>query len=225
MIAKALHRATAADGGLGPTTIERDCALRWILPAIVFATLLSGLQSATAGDTAPGTEATTVSSADASGHAAGSAGADATPNPDASERTPDVLGGLLGTWRGEGTLLGKPSEFTMTWAPALGGQFVRLQFSNRLISAEAFYRITESGSYEGVWLDSRGQMLPLTAEATESVLETQWGSADTESGRTTYRLVGPTEVEVADVVLHNGEWVPFGNARYHRADPGESPRH
>lgn len=123
---------------------------------------------------------------------------------------------FVGRWEGHGTLFGEPGAFAMTWAPALGGAFVRLTFENPAIRAEALYRTDDGIDHTGTWADSRGVLLPLTAVARDSVLETSWGSAETERGETHYRLLGPDQMEVSDYVLRNGEMSLFARARYER---------
>ncbi|MFQ5652713.1 MAG: DUF6265 family protein [bacterium] len=127
-----------------------------------------------------------------------------------------LLDSFIGSWRGAGTLFGQQAEFVMTWERVLHGQFVRLSFRNPAIQAEAFYHLTDSPESRGTWIDSRGVILPLTAVVHDSVLETTWGSAETEQGRTTYRLLEPNAMNVTDFVFKDGQWRRFGHARYTR---------
>jgi len=132
----------------------------------------------------------------------------------AQEKT--LLNNFIGSWRGAGTLFGKPAEFAMTWERALQSKHVRLTFRNPVIQAEAFYHLADPGEYRGTWVDSRGVILPLTAMVSDSVLETTWGSAETEQGRTSYLRLDSNTMEVMDFVLKNGKWTRFGHARYTR---------
>ncbi len=139
--------------------------------------------------------------------------------------TPPVIAGLIGDWQGEGQLFGQPASFSMSWSWALERRFVKLEFENGLVGdgqvqpvlrAVAFYRVAESGELEGHWFDTRGQTLRLEPVAGDSTLTTHW-FAESEQGRTTYRLTGPDKAEVLDEVLADGQWRPFGTASYWRS--------
>ncbi len=122
---------------------------------------------------------------------------------------------FLGRWEGEGTLFGQAGEFSMNWEPAVGDRFLRLTFQNPVLQAEAFYHQTDDG-LNGTWFDSRGVQVPLTGTIDDSVVEVNWGSQDTEQGRTRYHLVNENEMHVTDHVLKAGEWHPFAEASYRR---------
>lgn len=134
-----------------------------------------------------------------------------------------VFDRLAGEWQGEGTLMGRSAEFTMTWTPH--GELATLAFSNAfpdstgavtpVLDAVAAYR-TVRETPEGVWLDSRGVRIEIDWEAPDdSTLVADW-SAPNESGRTTYRVVGPDGVEVTDEVRADDGWRTFATARYRR---------
>jgi len=136
-----------------------------------------------------------------------------------------VLQSLMGTWEGTGSLFSFEASFSMKWESVLRGRFVRLTFQNRMQSddgtervmdAEAFYKPTEAGGYEGSWFDSRGVMQPLLGEGADSVLTVLWGTPETEQGRTVYRVLGEDELEVEDFVLKQDQWHRFGHAVYRR---------
>ncbi len=142
-----------------------------------------------------------------------------------SPQPPLVIANLIGNWEGEGKLFGQPAEFSMSWSWELDRRFVRLNFENGLVSdgqiqpvlkAIAFYRVAESGELTGHWFDSRGQTLRLEPAAGDSTLITHW-FAESEQGRTTYRIRGPDSVEVTDEVMADGQWRPFGAASYRRS--------
>jgi hypothetical protein len=138
-----------------------------------------------------------------------------------------VFDRLEGAWRGNGTLMGRDARYTMTWRQSDG--FAVLRFANAfagpegattpVLSAVAVYR-TSPGSAEAVWLDSRGVRIEIEWEGSDSVLVAHW-TAPTESGRTTYRVISPEEIEVVDEVSSDGTWRRFGTARYRRGDPPE----
>ena len=137
---------------------------------------------------------------------------------------------LLGEWVGEGELFGRPAKFSMAWRTALDGRFLELAFENAfpdsgggstvVLRATAFYRIAPP--HDGVWMDTRGEILTLRAEIGDSALVTRWTSP-TEEGRTTYRLLGPERLEVVDEVIADGSPRVFARAVYARigdATPG-----
>lgn len=140
---------------------------------------------------------------------------------------PEVIEHLIGSWEGEGELFGRPARFSMSWSWTLEQQFVELRFENRLVQedgsaqkvleAVALYRVTDDGALSGTWFDSRGQVVELSAAATADALSTHW-TADTEEGRTTYRVIDADTVEVEDHVLGEEGWRPFGSAVYRKTD-------
>lgn len=149
----------------------------------------------------------------------------------AQTELPPALAGLVGEWRGTGQLMGREAAFEMSWSPVHGGRFLRLEFSNAFVdpdsgatqtvlTATALYRPGEDGATAtGQWFDSRGLILPLAAELQGDTVVTRWGDDGTrEQGRTTYRVLGPDAIEVSDEVLRDGEYAPFGSARYQRVE-------
>lgn len=132
---------------------------------------------------------------------------------------------FIGTWSGNGTLMGADAEFVMTWEWVLDQRFVRLSFQNsvqgsdgerRVFRAQAFYKPEKDAELSGTWFDSRGVVLPLKASAGPDTLTTQWGTPETEQGRTVYRLADEDRMEVEDFVSREGEWRRFGHATYER---------
>jgi hypothetical protein len=157
--------------------------------------------------------------------------------PEARASAPAVLGRLAGSWDGKGELFGKAAVFRMEWSRALGGRFLRLEFSNAfapeapeadpipVISAMAMYRAGNpapaDGRIRGTWFDSRGVELPLEATASDSTLVVRWGGdGDAEQGRTTYVWTGPGTARVTDEVLKDGNYQVFAAADYWRSNEG-----
>ncbi len=128
-----------------------------------------------------------------------------------------------GRWAGAGTVQGMPSEATLEVAPALGGRFVELRYRFRTTGERAFvfegrgfYR-KEADGWRGQWFDSAGATRPLTGTAAETSLTTEWGDAETEQGRTTYRLEAGDTLQVTDEVLRgDGKWYVFASHRFTR---------
>ena len=125
---------------------------------------------------------------------------------------------VVGEWRGEGQLFGQPAEFKMIWEFELDRRFVRLTYSIRGaadMKAIAHYRLREPETLDGVWVDTRGEILELSGSVTSTALETIWLSP-TEEGRTTYERTGPDSLEVRDYVEDGDGWRLFGQAGYSR---------
>lgn len=132
-----------------------------------------------------------------------------------------LLARLAGTWTGSGTVLNQPSEISATWSWELGGQFLRLAFTNRMPKAHfeghAYYRPAGAGRYRGMWFDNAGMLRPIEATRDGDALVSKWGTADTEEGETTYRLVSDSEMEIVDrVKSREGTWREFGRSRLRR---------
>jgi hypothetical protein len=145
------------------------------------------------------------------------------PSSLAAQTTTPVFDRLAGQWQGEGTLMGRSAAFTMTWMRH--GDLAVLTFGNAfadsagqvtpVLDAAAVYR-TLVATPEAVWLDSRGVRIELDWQATDSTLVADW-TAPGETGRTTYRVVGPDVIEVTDEVRTDEGWRTFAAARYGRA--------
>lgn len=137
----------------------------------------------------------------------------------------DLFGTLTGTWKGGGEVRGMTSEQTMVWSRVMGGQFTRLEFDNRMrqgegseirFQAHAYYRVGPGGEIIGHWFDSRGVEFPLRGTQTPSSMTIEWGTPDTELGRTEYQLK-EDRLEVTDEVLStDGEWRVFGRSKLQR---------
>lgn len=141
-------------------------------------------------------------------------------------RTRGFFAAIAGEWQGTGEVLGMASTQEARWEPALDAAFFRFVFDNRMTAsdgresrfrAEAFYRVGKDGGVTGTWLDSRGMTLPFTGIVDESgTLLTEWGTSDTERGRSSYRL-NDGALEVTDEVMSpDGGWRVFGRTLLRR---------
>ena len=83
--------------------------------------------------------------------------------------------------------------------PALGGRFLELSYRAGQFEGRAFYRPAGEGRWRATWFDNRGISFPIEALAAERTLTAEWGSADTERGRTIYRLLPDGRLEVTDM--------------------------
>jgi hypothetical protein len=126
---------------------------------------------------------------------------------------------LIGKWAGTGTSFGKPSEARFEAAPALDGKFVELRYAITkpiLFEGRAFYRQTPKG-WDARWFDSRGMVFPISAAVSGKMLTSDWGSPDTERGRTEYRLLDDGRLEVRDTVLgKDGQYGEFARQTFTR---------
>jgi hypothetical protein len=129
------------------------------------------------------------------------------------------LGRLAGRWEGAGEVRQMAADMRMHWEPVLDGEFHRLSMENRMtgkdgqswhFKAQAYYRIQKDGTLAGTWFDSRGITLPLTGRVEGDAMTIDWGTAEIERGRSTYRLAGDA-LEVTDEVYgKDGALAVFG---------------
>ena len=110
----------------------------------------------------------------------------------------ETLAWLQGSWRGSGTMFGRPSEAGLEIRPALGGRFLELSYRAGQFEGRAFYRPAGEGRWQATWFDNRGISFPIEAVLGERLLTADWGSAETERGRTVYRLLPDGRLEVTD---------------------------
>lgn len=135
---------------------------------------------------------------------------------------------LFGTWQGEGVVAGLPSRIAMSWAPTIGGRFVRVTWRNEMTvkdgSARSFdgegtylAKPDSAGVHVGTWFDSQGALHPLAGRVEGDSLVTLWGKEGGTLGRTTYRLVGEDGMVVRDEIRRGDAWIPFGRSAFRRA--------
>jgi hypothetical protein len=132
-----------------------------------------------------------------------------------------LLARFEGAWSGSGVVLNQPSQISLTWTWELSGQFLRLAFRNQMpkttFEGHAYYRATNDGRYRGMWFDNSGMFRPLDAARDGDALVSKWGTAQTEEGETTYRLLSDSEMEIVDrVKSKDGTWREFGRSRARR---------
>ena len=134
----------------------------------------------------------------------------------------DVASRFAGDWNGSGVAFQRPSKPKMKWEPVLGGKFLKLTYKTemqsakgepRLFEGHAYYKSLGGGKYRGTWFDSQGTVHPLEASFDGNTLATNWGTAQTELGKTVYHLREPNKMEVTDSVQKkDGSWMEFGRA-------------
>ena len=133
-----------------------------------------------------------------------------------------VLERLEGTWLGTGELLGRPAAFELTWAPALGGRFVRLELENFFVSdtgrtpvLEAVGYYPAAGSGTGTWVDSRGVVFTLDVRTSGDTLRVGWKGLR-ESGESEYVQTSDSVLVVTDRVRQGGELRVFATSTLKR---------
>lgn len=128
-----------------------------------------------------------------------------------------ALSWLAGEWRGTGTMFGRPSEATLSVRPVLGGRFLELSYRAGPFEGRAFYSFVSGGRWRATWFDNRGVTFPIEAHEIERSLTSEWGSADSEQGRTVYLLRDNGELRVTDSVRRNGAYSEFASHVFTRA--------
>lgn len=134
------------------------------------------------------------------------------------------LAAWYGSWTGTGEAFGRPATATLEIGPAPGGGAMRLAYSlsingapSAAYAAAAIYRVDGGGRLRGSWTDSHGRTRPVAGRVTPSGWTANWGSADAEIGRSTYRLETPDRLVVIDSVLQDdGGWRGFATLHYRR---------
>ena len=124
------------------------------------------------------------------------------------------LAWLQGSWQGSGTMFGRPSEARLEIRPTLGGRFIELNWRASGFEGRAFYSAVSPGRWRAIWFDNRGISFPIDATLSGQTLTANWGSADTERGRTIYRLLPDGRLEVTDAAGRRD----FATHVLHRAD-------
>lgn len=133
-----------------------------------------------------------------------------------------VLDRFAGAWKGEGKVNGRESKVEMVWEPVTGGRHYRIGYRNSMeggtvFEGTALYSPNPSGGFSGLWVDSFGFSRPIVAEFSNETLTSNWGSPETEEGRTEYRLTGADSMQVTDFVRTKDGWREFGRVSYRRA--------
>lgn len=129
------------------------------------------------------------------------------------------LAWLEGNWRGPGVTMGNVDEAVLVVRPALGGAYSEFSYRAGAFEGRAFYRRIEPGRWAGTWFDSRGISFGIVANADGRTLTSDWGSDQTERGRTTYWLREDGQLRVYDAVRGpDGVWRAFAEHTLTRAD-------
>ena len=132
------------------------------------------------------------------------------------------LSRLEGSWQGDGKAFGMAANMQLKWEWVLNKKFLRLSLKNEMstpngqkqvFEGQAYYQATGADKYEAQWFDSRGVTFPIKAHLEGDALIAMWGSPDKEEGKSVYRLVDASTLEVIDNVKQkDGTWREFGRA-------------
>ena len=129
------------------------------------------------------------------------------------------LSRLEGAWQGEGKAFGMAAKQEIKWEWVLQKKFLRLTIKNemtrngqpQLFEGQAYYQATGADKFEAHWFDSRGVKFPIKAQLEGDALVALWGSPDKEEGKSIYRLVDDSTLEVVDSVKQkDGTYREFG---------------
>lgn len=132
------------------------------------------------------------------------------------------LSRLEGSWQGDGKAFGMAANMQLKWEWVLNKKFLRLSLKNEMstpngqkqvFEGQAYYQAMGADKYEAQWFDSRGVTFPIKAHLEGDALVAMWGSPDKEEGKSVYRLVDASTLEVIDNVKQkDGTWREFGRA-------------
>ena len=138
--------------------------------------------------------------------------------PARAHQSLETLSWLVGEWRGTGTMFGNPSEATLSVRPVLGGRFLELSYRAGAFEGRALYSFVSGGRWRAQWFDNRGMTFPIEAREIERSLTSDWGSQDTEQGRTIYLLAANGQLRVTDSVRRDGGYRDFASHVFEKAD-------
>lgn len=145
-----------------------------------------------------------------------------------------IFSTFVGKWHAEGAAFGAPSTSDMQWVDAeLGGRFLRLDYQiNRatpngpqpFFTGIAYYQksvapFPANHKIQAFWADTNGNLHPISAHVEENALIANWGTPETEQGRTRYQIIDQNTVEVTDWVKMPDGWRQFNQTTFSRAKP------
>jgi hypothetical protein len=146
-----------------------------------------------------------------------------------SLRSQNVLEKLQGKWISNGSAFGMPARILMTWDAALENKFKALHYriemkasdgTLKVFEGSAFYKMTSDSVTVATWADSGGEILPIKAQLLTAELISVWGTPETKVGRTSYRFLGLSDLEVSDYIkLKDGSWKLFNRNKFERVNP------
>lgn len=133
------------------------------------------------------------------------------------------LTALAGRWVGPGRVANRDVVMDQEWRPAVQGAFSELRMVHRaptdtarvVFEGRGFYRAKAADSVAGAWFDARGYVMTLGGTCRDGALVMTW-TGETESGRTTYRVVDGSLEVIDEVKVRDGSIREFGRSRLQR---------
>lgn len=143
-----------------------------------------------------------------------------------SSQAATLLMRLQGNWEGQGKVFGRAAVVQLKWEWVLASKFMRLGLrhevsaankENQIFEGHAYYSPQGADKFAAQWFDSRGVTFPIKAHVEGSTLIAFWGSPEKEEGKTTYRLIDDSTLQVVDAVKQNdGTFREFSSATLKR---------
>ena len=133
---------------------------------------------------------------------------------------------FLGQWAAPCSFFGNEAQCTVEWGGGLNSSIVEMYYSvsvagdpgRILFQGKSVLKQTDDG-FQGFWSDSNGALHPVAALLKGAEMKSEWGEAETEQGRSHYRLLDTGQLQVTDWVLGEGEWRKFMDVTYERVVP------
>ncbi|WP_299670986.1 hypothetical protein [uncultured Polaribacter sp.] len=129
-------------------------------------------------------------------------------------------------WEGKGTLIGSPATFKMNWQKVLDNNFYKLEFKNQravkdkkiTLKATAYYKVLSDSTFVGTWFDSRGITFPLKGKLSKNQLMVDWGTPETEVGKSLYLILESGQIKVTDFIRQKDKEFKFAEAFYNKKE-------
>ena len=130
---------------------------------------------------------------------------------------------FVGDWQNTCDAWGVPATCTSRWQVGKHASHLLQDYtivSNadgvQIFAGRGLYRIVD-GAVDGIWEDSRGEILSLAGQYKDGELKVIWGDASREIGRSTYTL-DEAQLVAEDSVLTDAGWRVFMRIDYARIE-------
>lgn len=128
---------------------------------------------------------------------------------------------LFGEWEASCEFFGAPARCKLEWKQGQHNSLIEMHYTVRADGEDgrALFNgrstLKQTGEeLHGYWTDSNGSMHPVFAKLSETGLESFWGEAATERGRSHYHFTESGSLEVTDWVLAESGWQQFMKVSY-----------
>lgn len=149
-------------------------------------------------------------------------------NPAAAQTEQSIFERLEGVWTATGNSFGQQAQSEMVWSQTLSGKFYRIDYSilfdasgNNAFTGIGHYKLSTEPKISGYWADNSGDLHPLSAATETDRLLTVWGKAGSKMGRTEYRLLPDSSLQVTDWLLTTKGWEIFNKAVFQKQPDGQ----